>query len=280
MSLRVQCHSTRSKLPVAKPNNTYEIYSAEEQVIMPNNIVAISTEISVSPPVGYAILVQSCVLVAKYNVETSMYSSLHESEYKFSDGSYRAPKLILFLHNKGEEKCIIRVGDPIGHLLLIRTRTAPIVEVDDINEADIGPSSHVVTIMQPKIKALPKTSMVWFKRMYRDNPTDVGAKYLTTEMLEEVNVFRTTEGYVLAKNQLNVEANFVWRLLSSSKDIKSRIKVDFDIVKHGPRTPDETKNPKKEAKKPRGRPNRPIHVSSDEDINDLAVDLGLDAEFD
>jgi dUTPase len=277
MSLRVQLYSSQAKLPKEQADGSYEIYSAETKRINPGGICPISTEIILSIPVGFYILITSCNLVSKYNIETSTYSSLLDKEYKLSNGESQPISLILFLRNYGKIDYMIKAGDPIGRMIIVRSRVLPVLEVSDINQADDKETNKIV-IMRPKIKALSKTSMSWFKNLYKNDPVNVSDKYLTPEIILLIEEFKKTDLYLVAGKKNTVEANYVWKLLIDHKDIKQKIASDFALVKNVGNTEDsfETKSKKEKIKKPKAKPKTTVNID-DLDAVGLNID-GWDSE--
>jgi len=271
MSLRVVLHSTDSKLPVEQPDGSYEIYSAETKKIHSGISSSVCTEITIAIPVGFHVIIKSCELAAKFNIETSTYSSMSDKEYRLSSGESQPVPLVLYLRNFGKTHHLVKAGDVIARMVIVRNRILPVVEVQDITQAD---QNTKIVVMQPKIKALPKAPMSWFKNMYKENPTEVGEKYCSLEILASVEEYKKSEVYLVAKNKSTVEANYVWRLLG--KDARAQISKDFAIVKSAGSVSDEEpsmgRTIARKAKKVK-KPEKPKLVTKlkkkSDDINDL-----------
>jgi dUTPase len=262
MSVQVKLLSTSARTP--KPNNdgSYDIYSSEEIVIKPGETTNIRTGSIISLPLGYYGMIESTELVVSKNIETSHFGSMHYHNSRFSKDSsgnivnFRTIELILTLRNLGLTKHLIQIGDVIGKLVVLRTRNFPVRQVDEIEEETVNEFEEEIKLhnddpnkivyQQSKMKTLSNTYSIWFKKSYREDPAEITKKYLTNEMIKQIEEFKKTEMYEEAMNKINVEANFVWKIL----DDATKIAIESDFVQNKKETfekevkKDEKKNEK------------------------------------
>jgi dUTPase len=226
--MRVQKFTDYARLPRELPNGQYEIYSSEVKHIVRGRAVPVKTDIAIAVPVGFYPLILSNRLVLSHQIHVSSYNNGQDTEHKFNSSVGRIYPLEIVLENRGMVDYTVDKGDTIATLMIIRQRNFAVVEVEDINaDYTVEPSS----LIQPKIKALPKTAMIWFKRMYVDNPTDVIRKYVPLEVVEALEEYKTSEDYLIARHKTNVEANELWRQLCKLEGHKKRIDDDFAIFR-------------------------------------------------
>ena len=216
MSLRVQLLSQYAKSPYANRDGTYDIYSADEDKVIPaRQMSSVNIDIAIAPPNGFHALIFDCEIAAKFKVSTIRYTSSDEFEN-------RIEKLMIYLQNNSSINYTVERGSVVGKILLVRYRTFALEIVEDINDRITGRE-----VLEPKIKSMANSSAVWWKRLYRDNPADTKSKYLAdqSELLKKINEFRESDNYKSAFQKENVEANYIWRELPN--DLKIRINDDY-----------------------------------------------------
>jgi dUTPase len=225
--VRIQIHSNMAKTPRANSDGSYNIYSAETCTIEPQQTKTIATDISLASPIGFYPMITSGELAVKFNIETSRFSSLSLQEYKFANGENQANRINLCLYNRSATSSYtVEIGDVVGILTFVRVRQFPIIEVDNIND----PLEEKKNSIGPAIvKFIAKTPLTWFRRLFRNNPSDVSDKYFSNEIKDKIEELKQTELYLSAINQNYVLANAIWNLLDPAT--RDQIKDDFWSVR-------------------------------------------------
>jgi hypothetical protein len=226
MTLRVQLHSTLSRAPRSAPDGSYEIYSVEEKLLKPGIITPIATEISIAAPMGWYMHITSGSNLLKYQISVE-YTSPMESDRFLSSGEYKPTKLIIWCINNGDIAHLINRDDEIGRLHLLHQKSFPVQEVVDIHAAE---PLVLRDDPNPKIKSVIKSPNVWFKIMYRNDPESMTKKYLIPDQIKQIETFRMDTIYQAAKNKINVEAAFVFGILSTEQ--YKQVRDDFMIAKN------------------------------------------------
>lgn len=237
MSIKIKLLSNSSQTLKSNNDGSYDIFSSENKLIKLGETTTIHTGIIISLPIGHYGLIISSELVASKNIETSCFGSIHYHDRKLSMNTFKFTELILNLRNLGLTNHNIYIGDIIGKLVIVKTEILPIVSIEsieDIKNIDEYEEENISTdtfkkSKNSKIKVIPKSYVLWFKKMYRDGSETV-KKYITPEIEQQLADYKNTDEWEEAHYKLNVESNFIWKNLSNTT--KNTIFNDFIILKN------------------------------------------------
>jgi len=191
---------------------TYTLYSAENAMIKIDDTVKISTGMLISIPIKYFPWVFDDTLDASRNIKVSMNSSLTinpETDENDHENS-RATEFIVQLTNYGCSDYKIKIGDPICKMVLLKTGRLLCEQVETFKRTIIIEQPNTV---KTNNSGIPKTTMLWFKRMYKSNPYMTSTKFLSENQRESLQLFKLSEKYINARLKINVEVNYVWETL-------------------------------------------------------------------
>lgn len=131
MDLRVKKINSEAILP----NYSYEddagfdLYSAEENILKPNERLSIPTGISMEIPVGYVGLIwDKSGLSHNYGIKTLG---------GVIDSGYRGEVKVGVI-NLSNENYIFKKGSKVAQMIIQKKETCKIVEVEELGEADRG----------------------------------------------------------------------------------------------------------------------------------------------
>src|ERR1700678_1317567 len=215
MSIQVKL-TFSSKKPTLNNNGGYDIYSAEEKLIKPNESVMANSGLILYIPEGYTGLIQSSELVASRSIETKNFANIHY-QHRFNNIN---SELILYLRNSGLSEYIIKIGDVIGKLIIIESIILPILDVDEIT------AEEDEIIKPPQVANEFKKVYTWFKKTYIKDIYLIQDAYFNECLLNQIIEYRTTDTFKNAVNKNNIEANYAWSILPQS--LKLKIKKEFE----------------------------------------------------
>lgn len=127
--LRVKRHNTLAKIPQRQTTGSagYDLHSVEDIAINPRGYAIVDTGISIElPPNTYGRIAPRSGLAAKNQIDVG--AGVIDSDYT------GVVKVILFNHS--DKRLVIKVGDRIAQLIIVRIETPFPVEVDELNKTE------------------------------------------------------------------------------------------------------------------------------------------------
>jgi dUTPase len=224
--MRIQLMSNEAKKPVPVSDDSYDLFSCEIKTIAAGDSSWVSLGYAIVVPPGFYPMVASGPLSASHNIETSSFASIHNPTYKFSNGEAKAAPLQILLRNFGKMDFTVTPNLVVGRLILVRIKVLGMKEVTDVNERDNVETAKPT--FAPKVKALPKTSRIWFQRIYKEDPISVTQKFISNTVQASLASFRETPEYEEVVNKSLAEVSFIWKQLTAAE--KAKIQTEFTKI--------------------------------------------------
>ena len=278
MSLQVKLTSKTAKSVTTNFDGSYDVYSNENKRIMPGQLVQLKTGNIISTPLGYYILVNPCELLNSHGIDAFNFASIHYHKYKFKnfarsgkldDIKNDQTELVITLKNVGSSEYLVKSGDVVAKLIIVKTEIFPVNvvnsienEIDDTVEYQLEKEEKEEKTM---IKSIDKNVVVWFKKYYVKNKQSV-IDMLGGEILEMIDVIENSQDYEIASNKLSFEAAVLWETMSQQNRDKLIQKFN-DTVNDIDLNPQKKEKPKPKIK-PKYRNRMESTDSEDDDIDD------------
>lgn len=217
MSLNVKKLTPLASIPIQQQDKSYEIYASNNYQIDPGKSCCVSTGLEISIPTGYHAGIYSTSAAEAYNVETSSFCSINHHAYK-ETLNQTVQELKVTLRNFGSTVYNVKRGDPIARLVIHQVKPLPVYEVEKLDDIT---QDFSVQMKLRGVKSFPGRVRPWFILEYKNTPEKFREKYVTPEILAELEEYKETQDYIRSKTKLELEAKFLYS------------RIEKDETKHG-----------------------------------------------
>lgn len=229
MSLNVKKLTTLAFIPVQQSDKSYEIYAGNNYQIDPGKSCCVSTGLAISIPTGYHAGVYSVAAAEAYNVETSSFCSINHHAYKETINQ-TVQELKVTLRNFGSTVYNVMRGDPVARLVIHQVKPLPVYEVEKLDDIT---QDFSVQMKLRGVKSFPGRVRPWFILEYKNTPDKFREKYVTPEILAELEDYKETQDYIRSKTKLDLEAKFLYsRIEKDESKHGDPPQTMFDKAKH------------------------------------------------
>jgi dUTPase len=209
MSLNVKKLNPLAYIPILQQDKSYEIYAGNNYQIDSGKSCCISTGLAISIPTGYHAGIYSSSAAQAYNVETSSFCSINHHAYKETI-TQTVQELKVTLRNFGSTIYNVKRGDPIARLVIHQVKQLPVYEVEKLDDIT---QDFSVQMKLRGVKSFPGRVRPWFILEYKNTPDKFREKYVTNEILLELNEYKQTQEYIRSKTKLELEAKFLYNCI-------------------------------------------------------------------
>lgn len=211
---RKLCPTAREPIPVRDRPGCFQLYLAFPLQIDPKQVVRVDPGISFkvsSTAHHYPIIVSDQTAVARGLIVYDYNSAVN---VKDND----ATKVEFNMYNSSDVVITLDVGYPVARLLMTQTASLAVkcVESFPSTELDLVKEESIAD----KIMSYPKTEIVWFKRMMKDNFNECFKLFFTTLEGEvfhkQIEAMRETDEYKKAGDKAKYESDWAWKCLPTT----------------------------------------------------------------